>query len=334
MPAHKALIADTRLEPRELPLLFVRRQLFYRRLKNIAQPPPLLNEKIAAKRIPIMLDHNIITTPRPKRTNRMLTRHDIRQDAVKRTDAYLLRPILRPPVEYPAQKIAVLLGRYTEPRNLARSRLPLHALNKLKVFNLKLFEKIKNLVRRPNVHGTYKHQNIKLDLVLSATLDPRHHLIECPLTGKRTPIGIVIFLRPVAAYPHQKLILSQKPAPLFIQQYPVRLQRIGYHLAGRTIFLLQLDNLFIKPQPHQRRLTTLPRKAAHIKSQPDIAIDEFIEHLIAHAVLTFAEQLRFARIKTVPARNITIRPGRLYQKCKWTHSTTKQYKINPLQKNL
>ena len=85
MPAHKALIADTGLEFRELPLLFASRQFFYRRLENITQPPPVLNEKVAAERIAVMLDDNIIITPRPKRANRMLAHHDIRKDAVKRT---------------------------------------------------------------------------------------------------------------------------------------------------------------------------------------------------------------------------------------------------------
>jgi len=60
MPTDKALVAQILLGPGKGPLSAAAGQFFYRRLKNVAQPPLRLNKKIAAESITSMLDNDVL----------------------------------------------------------------------------------------------------------------------------------------------------------------------------------------------------------------------------------------------------------------------------------
>jgi len=184
MSAYQAFITYARFQAGEFAFSFVCRELLYRRLKNIAQSPPVLNEEVAAEHIPVVFDNYVVITLLPERTNRMLAGHNVRKDTVKCPNAYLGGAVLRPPVEYPAKKISVLLRRYAKFRDSPGGRVPLHTLHKLKVLYFMLSEEIKKLIRSFHVSVAHKHQYVKFNFMPAAVLYCRRYLVKRTLTRR------------------------------------------------------------------------------------------------------------------------------------------------------
>lgn len=218
-----------------------------------------------------------------------------------------------PSVKYPAQKFAVLPGRYAKVRNIAGFRIGFDALNELQEPDLLLHEKIKYLIRVPYVMIAKQYEYIELYLVLLAPFDRRHHPVKRALTGKVHAMMIMKLLRAIQAYPHKELILMEKLTPLIVKKYPVSLQCIGNHLAIFAVFPLKLDNPLKEVKPHQCRFAPLPRKTAVRETKGEITADEFFEYLIAHPVPGPAEKRTLTGIKTIAAIDITVRSARFDQ---------------------
>ncbi len=102
------------------------------------------------------------------------------------------------------------------------------------------------------------------------------------------------FLRAVEADAGQEMMFGQECAPVLVQQDAVGLQGIGDELTVCAVLFLKIDDLFIKIQSHQGRLPALPGKTAIRQTQPEIAFDQMLQDLSAHAVRFGAEQLGLA----------------------------------------
>ena len=76
-PAQHALIAGYIFKPGEVFLGRAAHQLSERRFHNITHPAGIINEEIAAERVPIMLDHHVITARFVEGAVGMMAVHDI-----------------------------------------------------------------------------------------------------------------------------------------------------------------------------------------------------------------------------------------------------------------
>ncbi|GAJ18357.1 unnamed protein product, partial [marine sediment metagenome] len=111
VPADKTFITEIPFGPGKGSFFTANGQLFYRRIKNITQLPPLLDKKIAAESITVMFNNNVLTALLVECANRVPARNIIRQERIKITNAQFSRPIFIPAVKYSAQEFTILLRR-------------------------------------------------------------------------------------------------------------------------------------------------------------------------------------------------------------------------------
>ena len=100
------------------------------------------------------------------------------QYTVEHADAQFIRPRFEPPVEYPAEKIAVLFRRYTELCDFTRRRVLLNAWYELQELEFILHEKIKKLIGAANIFVVEQGQDIKLNAELTAVFYRAYHPLE------------------------------------------------------------------------------------------------------------------------------------------------------------
>ena len=102
VPTHEALVAEVFLGSGKSSFFTAGRKFFYRYLEDITQPPFRLDEKVTAKGVAGMLDHDILTALPVERADRVPARDIIRQHRIEVADAQISRAMLVPAVKQPA----------------------------------------------------------------------------------------------------------------------------------------------------------------------------------------------------------------------------------------
>ncbi len=151
--------------------------------------------------------------------------------------------MLEPAIKQPAQKFAVLFRRNRKIRNLTRCRINFHAGDKLYKLHAQLDKKIKHLVRMVRIPGVQQGQGVILDIVLPAVFYGPHYPVKRPGTRMVGAVVIVKFFGPVDTDPDKELVFVQKPAPVFVEQNRIGLQRVADFLAGDAVFFCSSTTL-------------------------------------------------------------------------------------------
>jgi hypothetical protein len=237
----------------------------------------------------------------------------VRKYAVEKTYADLSRAVLVPAIEYTAKKICILLRRNTKIGNLSSFRIGLDAGDELQKIKFQIDEKIEYLVRLGHILIVDQCEDIKLDVIVFAPLDRCHDPIPGALALIVKPVVVVEFLWSIETYAYEKFVFVKKLAPFIVKQDAVGLQGVGDDLAVFAVFLLELDELFVKIKPHQRRFAPLPCESRFRHIKRNIAADEFVQHFVAHTMTALAENICLAGIKAVLALDVAIRARRFYQ---------------------
>jgi hypothetical protein len=139
-------------------------------------------------------------------------------------NAQILRPVCAPAVKHPAQKIAILLGRYRKIRRFAGGGVKLNTRYKLQVANAQPNKEIKQQVGVCHILVIEQGEGIEFDPVFFTALDSSDYFGEGACAGVVTAIVIVELFWAVNTYANQKLTVVQKTAPIFAEQYRISLQ--------------------------------------------------------------------------------------------------------------
>ena len=151
--------------------------------------------------------------------------------------------------------------------------------------------------------------------MLFQKIDALHYLAKRRRAHFVAPVLVVKLLRAVDRYAHQPVVITEKAAPLVVEQCAVGLDGVVDDAAG-GIFFLKLDHPLVERQRTHQRLAPMPAEK-HLRSglRLDVHTDEPLKRIVGHdkpAVgLLLLVKIVFLEVVTVLACEVAHRSGRL-----------------------
>jgi len=259
-----------------------------------------------------VLYDDILAALRAEGADGVLARETIREYRIIVADADFVGAGLVPAVEYPTHKIAQLLRRYREIRNTAGSGISFDARDKLDVPGTKAGTEVEELIGVLGVEAINKDEDVVFDVVFPAAVNGSHHFVESSRAGMVGAVMVVVLFGAVDADADEEVVFAEKLAPLVVEQDGVGLQSVADDLAGCAVFPLQLDELLIEIEAHERGFTALPCKTRLGKLQLEVIGDEAFEYFVAHTLAAPANFGCTALVEAVFAIEIAVGTGWFY----------------------
>lgn len=110
-----------------------------------------------------------------------------------------------------------------------------------------------------HIRAVHHRERIKFNIMAHQTLKRPDNVSMRRFTGTRHPPFIMQCSITINRDADQKILLPEKTRPCIVDQNAVRLKGINDCFSGR-LTLLEFNGPPIKRNPHQRRLSSLPRK--------------------------------------------------------------------------
>ena len=231
-----------------------------------------------------MLDDDVLAALLAESADGMSACEAIREYRIEIADTDFFGAVFVPAVEYPAHEVAELLRCYREIRNAAGCWVALDAWDKLQVFRAEAGTEVEYLVGVVGVQVVDEYEDIEFDVVFFAAFDGSHDFVEGSSAGMVGAVMVVVLFGAVDTNTHEEVIFAEKLTPLVVEENCVGLQSVAYDLAWCAVFLLELDELLIEIEAHERWFTALPCEAGLGESQFEVIGDEAFEDFIAHTL--------------------------------------------------
>src|SRR5579885_2980326 len=216
---------------------------------HVAQPPVLLDEKIARIHVAVVLHHRVTVAGFVHRAGAGLLPGQRFGDVVEVADAHAA-PLRPPQLEGLQQEAAVLPGGDGEGQ-----RLPLPVefgeRNVLDRIDAQRAEEAVDLARLFDVRLAEYAQRAELDAIFLERLQPAHHVPPRARATFIDAIAVVHRLGAVQGDAGHPFILLEQSAPGVVEQDSVSLDGVRDGLAAPPVAFLQLDHLFEEGQARQ-----------------------------------------------------------------------------------
>ena len=259
-----------------------------------------------------MLYHDVLAALRAEGADGVLARETIREYRIIVADADFVGAGLVPAVENPTHEIAQLLRRYREIRNAAGHGVPLDTWYELQVPGAEAGAEVEQFIGVVGVEVIDEDEDVVFDVVFFAAVNGPHHFVESSGAGMVGAVVVVVLFWAVDTDADEEVIFAKELAPLVVEEDGVGLQSIADDLAGYAVFPLQLDELLIEIEAHERGFTTLPCKTRLGKLQLEVIGDEAFEYFVAHTLAALADFGCTAFVEAVFAIEIAVGTGWFY----------------------
>src|SRR6185295_16879902 len=149
-------------------------------------------------------------------------------------------------------------------------------------------KKAVNLAAAIAVCGVHGCKGIPLDSGVVEEREAMHHLVETAFPSFVHAIGVVELAWPVDRDPDEEVVVLEERGPLFVEECPVRLDRVHRALSGLKAALSELDRAPEEIHTHERRFPALPgdRDFGDTGVGLDQLLDVCLEQLVRHAEAT------------------------------------------------
>ena len=149
-----------------------------------------------------------------------------------------------------------------------------------------------------------------------------HYLPPGAAPRPREAVAIVHLFGAVDGDAHQKVVFSQKSAPVIGEQRAVGLQGIVDVLAGRVLLLQRQRLLVERPRAHQRFAAVPGEKHVVAGLNGDVIVDIPLERLVAHLLFgRLRVEFLFFEVVTIGTVQVAGRTGRLGHDVYGVHET-------------